>query len=99
MVSNYYISDDVNVMTVTLSVYSGTRDPVFQIRSYNSDFSSILGHVKYRGSTPLSNDLGYSGFTVTIFPKERTQGMIYSILVYSSCSLIGIENSNLCCKV
>ena len=54
-------------MTITLSVYSGTRDPVFNIHSYNPDFASILADVMFRGSTPLGGVLGYHGFIINLY--------------------------------
>ena len=76
MVLSSSFLDTVDFIQVTLSVYSGTRDPVFNIYSYNPDFASILAATKYRGSTQMNGVMGYHGFQVTLY-SSTSHGIYY----------------------
>lgn len=57
----------VNFVQVTLSIYSGRLDPVFNVFNSNVNFTAIVTTAKTHPLGHLASILGYRGFQVTLF--------------------------------
>jgi hypothetical protein len=55
---------------ITLHIFSGRVDPVWSIDQTNANFQAILNRIANVNSTQLTPRLGYSGFTVNVFPSK-----------------------------
>ena len=60
-------ADVVHFVQITMSIYSGNQDPVFNIFYSNGNFTSIVKTAKAHASTQLAGMLGYRGFLITLY--------------------------------
>ena len=60
-------ADVVHFVQLTMSIYSGYQNPVFNIFYSNGNFTSIVNAAKAHDSTQLAGVLGYRGFQITLY--------------------------------